>query len=79
MNHSLDISEQVACREQLLTMEQIAKRLNISKRSVQRLRHDHKLPPPISLGSLLRWNVEVIETWISQGCPGASNTNPGES
>jgi excisionase family DNA binding protein len=49
--------------DQLLTMAQIAEYLNVSKRTVQRLRHDGELPQPISVRGSLRWDRETIEAW----------------
>ncbi len=57
---------------QLLTIQQVAKRLNVSIRTVQRLRRKEALPQPMQLGGSVRWNPETIETWIKLGCPGAS-------
>ncbi|MCY2928205.1 MAG: helix-turn-helix domain-containing protein [Planctomycetota bacterium] len=53
----------------LLTISQVAVILNCSPRTVYRLVDAGRVPPPHRLGSLLRWNPVVIQTWIAEGCP----------
>lgn len=54
----------------LVTLKNVSDMLSISTRSVLRMRDRGAMPPAIKLGKSLRWNKEVIEKWISQGCPG---------
>jgi predicted DNA-binding transcriptional regulator AlpA len=28
-----------------------------------------RMPTPITLGALVRWNSELIDEWIRAGCP----------
>jgi predicted DNA-binding transcriptional regulator AlpA len=28
-----------------------------------------KLPAPIRIGSSVRWNADIIDEWIRNGCP----------
>ncbi len=53
----------------LLTIDQVARLLNCSKRTVYRLTDADRMPRPVRLGSLLRWNRNAIEQWIAGGCP----------
>ena len=53
----------------MLTVDQIARMLCCSPRTVRRLTDAGRMPRPVRLGSLLRWPRESIESWISQGCP----------
>ncbi|MCE9591715.1 MAG: helix-turn-helix domain-containing protein [Planctomycetes bacterium] len=53
----------------LISMQQVAQRLACSLRHVQRLRDAGKMPPPVRLGTLTRWNRAVIDQWIADGCP----------
>lgn len=53
----------------LLTAEQVAGMLNISVRSVWRLRSAGMLPEPVKVGGNVRWNARGIREWIAQGCP----------
>lgn len=54
---------------QLLSAEQLAGLLQVSKRTVWRLRSAGKLPRPVQLGGSLRWRSAEIHRWIDAGCP----------
>ena len=41
--------------ERLLTVKQVAERLQCSTRTVHRLADDNKLPKPVRVGRLVRW------------------------
>lgn len=56
----------------LLTTESLARQLQISKRSLQRLRSAGKLPQPVNLGGSIRWRTEEIRQWVEAGCPALS-------
>jgi prophage regulatory protein len=52
----------------LLSVEDLAKLLNVSKRTVWRMRDDGRLPPPLQLGKqILRWEPDKIKEWIITG------------
>ena len=53
----------------LLSVQQVAHTLNCSVRHVYRLTDAGRMPPPIRLGSLVRWNRKAIEDWLDHGCP----------
>jgi excisionase family DNA binding protein len=53
----------------LLTVEQVAKRLDIGVRTVWRLDKDNKLPAPVRLGHRKRWKADEIELWLHWNCP----------
>ncbi len=53
----------------LITATEVARLLNISKRTLWRLLSAGKLPPPVRLGNAVRWRRDQLEQWISQGCP----------
>ena len=53
----------------MLTVDQVARMLCCSPRTVRRLTDAGRMPRPVRLGSLLRWPLESVENWISQGCP----------
>ena len=36
---------------------------------IRRLRDAGRMPKPIRLGKSLRWDLRVIDEWISDGCP----------
>jgi excisionase family DNA binding protein len=56
----------------LLTKEQLAAKLQLSTRTVYRKWQDGEIPPPIKLGSVVRWRSDVIEQWIENDCQGVS-------
>jgi excisionase family DNA binding protein len=53
----------------LMTVDDIAKKLNCSTRTVYRLTDRGFVPPPIRLGRLVRWSPEAIDRWLAMGCP----------
>ena len=56
-------------RARLLDVRSVAAKLNCSVRHVYRLTETGQLPPPVRLGSLVRWPHAAIEEWIADGCP----------
>lgn len=53
----------------LLSAEKVAELLNISIRTLWRLRAAGKLPAPVRLGGSVRWRPEEIAAWVNNGCP----------
>lgn len=56
----------------LITAKQVADLLQISPRSVWRMRSAGSMPTPIRLGAAVRWRRDQIEAWIRDGCPSPS-------
>ena len=54
---------------QLLDVGTVAEMLDCSQRHVYRLSDAGRMPPPVKLGSLVRWSAAAIREWITQGCP----------
>lgn len=52
----------------LIDVNEVAKLLNISSRTVYRLNDMGKMPKVIRIGSLVRWSRKAIEQWIADGC-----------
>ena len=50
----------------LVTIPDLAERLQVAERTVRRWRADGELPPAIEFGGLLRWRPEVIDAWIAE-------------
>jgi excisionase family DNA binding protein len=48
----------------LMTMEDIANLLQVSKRTAQRLAEKDHFPPSIRLGRIRRWPADVILEWL---------------
>ncbi len=54
---------------QLLDVATVAEMLGCSQRHVYRLSDAGRMPAPVKLGALVRWNRAAVESWIDQGCP----------
>ena len=59
--------QSLAC--ELITASQLADLLNISERTLYRLKSSGQLPRPIHLGGSVRWRLTDIRDWIDKGCP----------
>jgi excisionase family DNA binding protein len=53
----------------MLTVQDVAKLLNCSTRTVYRLADSGRMPRPVKLGALVRWSKAVVGQWIAAGCP----------
>ena len=53
----------------LITAAELAGLLNLSKRTLWRLRSAGALPKPVKLGNSVRWVRDEIKIWIEAGCP----------
>jgi len=53
----------------LLDVQAVADMLGCSGRHIYRLSDAGRMPAPVKLGSLVRWNRAAVESWIDQGCP----------
>lgn len=53
----------------LLDVNALARMLGCSARHVYRLCDSGRMPRPVKLGALNRWQREAIENWVRQGCP----------
>ena len=47
----------------------IAKKCDCSSRHIYRLTDAGRMPTPVRLGALVRWDLETIDRWIADGCP----------
>jgi excisionase family DNA binding protein len=57
-----------------IDVQEVARMCSCSTRHIWRLADAGKMPAPIRLGALVRWNRQVIEQWIAAGCPPARRT-----
>jgi excisionase family DNA binding protein len=53
----------------LLGIKAVAKLLDCSVRHVHRLRDGGRMPQPVKLGSLVKWNRAELDQWVASGCP----------
>jgi predicted DNA-binding transcriptional regulator AlpA len=57
----------------LIDANEVARRLDLSERTVWRLVAAGKLPNPISIGDKSkRWRAKDIRSWVAAGCPSRS-------
>jgi len=61
----------------LIDVHAVASMLSCSTRHVYRLCDSGRMPQPLRLGALVRWDRSVIETWIADGCPTCSGRRGG--
>lgn len=71
--HGHPIGTEIGCENGpnvrlLLDVEEVSSLLHCSTRHVYRLVDDGKMPKPVKLGSLVRWNRVAIDNWIIDGC-----------
>lgn len=59
---------------ELINANRFAELLNISERTLYRLKRTEQLPEPIQLGGSVRWRLTEIRRWIEKGCPKKPNT-----
>jgi excisionase family DNA binding protein len=60
----------------LLTIQDVARLLQCSDRHIGNLRKEGHIPPPVKLGTAVRWPRRVIEDWIQAGCPETAERVP---
>ena len=63
----------------MLDVDSVASLLNCPARHVYRLADSGRMPRPIRLGSLVRWNRAELDDWIARGCPAESPKTKGGS
>lgn len=61
----------------LLDVQAVAEMLGCSTRHVYRLSDAAKMPRPMKLGALNRWDSKSIEEWISDQCPSCRKKGTG--
>jgi len=53
----------------MLNVDDVAKMLRCSTRTVYRLADAGRMPRPVKLRALIRWPRDQVESWIADGCP----------
>lgn len=53
----------------LITAEEFADLMQVSVRSIWRLRSAREIPEPLRIGGNIRWRREEVRQWIEAGCP----------
>ena len=55
----------------LIAAAELARLLQISTRTLWRLRSAGEVPEPVRFAGTVRWRLDQIKNWIANGCPGA--------
>ena len=61
--------ERADVQPELLDVEAVARLCDCSAPHVRRLADAGRMPAPVRVGALVRWNRRAIEVWIADGCP----------
>ncbi len=61
-------SKNAAPLSPLMTVEQLAAMLQVSTRTIWRMRSSGQLPAPVHVGGNIRWRVLDVENWLARGC-----------
>lgn len=59
----------------LITAEEFAELMQVSVRSIWRLRSAGEIPEPVRIGGTIRWRREEVRQWIEAGCPPRTSRN----
>jgi excisionase family DNA binding protein len=57
--------------EQLLTTEELAKRMRVNPSTVRRWRQDDVGPPYLRVGTVYRYPISAVEAWIAESVRGS--------
>ena len=57
--------------DQLLTTEELATRLRVNPSTIRRWRLDDVGPPYLRVGTVYRYPVSALETWIAESIRGS--------
>ncbi|HOD96470.1 MAG TPA: helix-turn-helix domain-containing protein [Candidatus Hydrogenedentes bacterium] len=58
----------------LLTVNSLADKLEVSRRTIWRWRDSGALPAPVRIGGTVRWRNDVINAWMAANCPHCRKT-----
>lgn len=54
--------------KRMLTIDDVARLLKVSKRTVWRLVENDQIISPLKIGAAKRWNPRDLDRWIESGC-----------
>lgn len=63
-----------ASAAQLLTVADLAHLLQVSVRTVWRMRREAAIPAPLRIRGAVRWHRHDIDHWLLAGCPRSAVT-----
>ena len=62
-------AEPITIEPLLLTANEAAVLLGISRSNLYRLNSSGRLPLPVRLGASVRWRRDELAAWVDAGCP----------
>jgi len=65
---AVETPERVTGRK-LGDVKTVAAKLDCSVRHVYRMSDADRMPRPVRLGTLVRWDLDELDRWIVAGCP----------
>jgi predicted DNA-binding transcriptional regulator AlpA len=57
------------CPPLLIRADEFARMLQVSLRTLWRMRSAGELPEPVCLRGVVRWRRDLVQSWIIEGCP----------
>lgn len=63
----------------LIPAVDLARMMQISTRTLWRMRSAGQVPEPVRLGGTVRWRLDEIKHWVEDGCPPQQGGNNGHS
>jgi excisionase family DNA binding protein len=73
------MSAEVMNPPELVTADELARMLSVSRRHIERLSCSGRLPPVIKLGRLTRWHRATVMQWLASGCPPEDDFHSGRN
>jgi len=61
----------------LITAAQFAQKLQVSTRTLWRMRDAGRLPKSLQVGGGIRWRLSDVERWVADGCPAPASSDAG--
>ena len=61
-------SVSIKCERYLISADDLARMLGVSRRSIWRLNSAGRIPRQIKIGGSVRWDCDEINRWILAGC-----------
>ena len=68
----MSVTDSPKSKKRLGTVDDVATMCSIAAETVRRLTDRGAMPKPVRLGRAVRYRLNEIEAWISDGCPNMS-------
>jgi excisionase family DNA binding protein len=66
---SAALSPAASAGRKLGDVNAVSEKCACSPRHIYRMADAGRMPAPVRLGALVRWDLDEIDRWISAGCP----------